>query len=156
MHISRVVAGLLSIAGACASLSAQEDFSGIRTFLKAPQAACLQPLAADIAVLGVPFDEGTSARPGARYGPRDIRDASFAYAWARKSGFYYIDSGRTVLAGKRWVDCGDIETSPTRPLKTFERVTAAVRSIRQNGALPVILGGDRSPRLSSGHTIYRT
>lgn len=69
MRRSRIVVGLLSIAGASAPLSAQEDFSGIRTFLKAQQATCLQPFAADIAVLGVPFDEGTSSRPVAQRSP---------------------------------------------------------------------------------------
>lgn len=139
---SLLVVGFL--AGSAAQVAAQEDFSGIRTFLKAPLVDCSTEFRADIAVLGVPMDEGTTARPGARYAPRDIRDASFNYAWARQQGFYYIDEGRTVLAGKRWVDCGDVAIAPTRPSRTGDRVTEAVQAIRRQGAIPVILGGDHS------------
>jgi agmatinase len=144
MRCCRALLVLGQLAGSVARAGAQEDFSGIRTFLKASLVDCSADFSADIAVLGVPLDEGTTARPGARYAPREIRDASFAYAWAREGGFYYIDEARTVLAGKRWVDCGDVPIAPTRPGRTGDRVTAAVQAIRRRGAIPVILGGDHS------------
>ncbi|HEU4401317.1 MAG TPA: agmatinase [Candidatus Polarisedimenticolia bacterium] len=121
------------------------DFGGLLTFLRAPYVRDLKALDADIAVLGVPFDEGTSSRPGARYGPRQIREASISYSWHRPSGgFYYIDGGRVTLKGKRWADCGDVEVVPTQPARTFENVTEAVRAIVAKKAFPVILGGDHS------------
>lgn len=124
---------------------AYADFGGLQTFLRAPYVRDLKALDADIAVLGVPFDEGTTSRPGARYGPREIREASLAYSWHRHDGgFLYIDGGRVTLKGKRWADCGDVDVVPTQPAKTFDNVTEAVRAIIAKKAFPVILGGDHS------------
>jgi agmatinase len=122
-----------------------QDFGGIRTFLRAPHVDDLQKLQADVAVLGVPFDEGTTLRPGARYGPREIREMSLTYGWHRLQGaFYYIDGGRVALKGKRWADCGDVEIVPTQVARTFDNITEAVRAIAAKKALPVILGGDHA------------
>ena len=49
-------------------------FGGIATFMRLPGDTSLSDL--DVAVVGVPFDIGTSNRPGARFGPRGIRDES--------------------------------------------------------------------------------
>jgi agmatinase len=121
-----------------------QEFGGIRTFLHAPYIGDIEKTDADIVVVGVPFDEGTSARPGARFGPRDIREASLIYAWSRRNGFFYIDDERWVLQGIRWVDVGDVDVEPMDPHVTFGRVTEAVRAIRRRNALPVVLGGDHS------------
>src|SRR4051794_11097038 len=69
-----------------------QEFGGIRTFLRAPYVDDIEKVNADIVVMGVPFDEGTTARPGARYGPRDIREGSLIYAGT--NGFFYIDGER--------------------------------------------------------------
>lgn len=121
------------------------DFGGLLTFLRAPYVRDLAALDADIAVLGVPFDEGTTSRPGARYGPREIREASISYSWHRHyGGFLYVDGGRVTLKGKRWADCGDVDVLPTQPARTFDNVTEAVRAIVKKKAFPVIMGGDHS------------
>ena len=62
---------------AAPSHPAAQQYAGIRTFLRAPWVTDLNTLTADIAVLGVPFDEGTTAVAGARYGPRELRENSF-------------------------------------------------------------------------------
>jgi len=121
-----------------------QEFGGIRTFLHAPYMSDIEKTDADVVVIGVPFDEGTSARPGARYGPRDIREASLISAWARRNGFFYIDGEEWVLRGTRWVDVGDVDVEPMEPGITFGRITEAVRAIRHRNALPVVLGGDHS------------
>jgi hypothetical protein len=82
--------------------NSSQDFGGIRTFLRAPHVKDFAALDADIVVVGMPSDQGSSCRPAQRYGPRDIREASLIYAWAPQNGFYYIDTGQTVLKGKRW------------------------------------------------------
>lgn len=124
-----------------------QGFGGIRTFLRAPLMK-LDALDADIAVLGVRFDEGTSYRPGARYGPRDLREASMLYSDADtasgRSGFYYVDGRRVVLKGKRWADLGDVDIQQMRSAITFDNITSAVRGIVGRHAFPVILGGDHS------------
>jgi len=49
-------------------------YTGIRTFARAPHVTSAEE--ADVAIVGVPFDTATSMRPGARFGPAGIRDAS--------------------------------------------------------------------------------
>lgn len=121
-----------------------QDFGGIRTFLRAPYVRDLVALDADVVVLGVPVDQGTSNRPGQRYGPRDIREASLIYAWAPENGFYYIDTDQTVLKGVRWADVGDVDVVPSSMVRTSLNISAAVAAIVKSGAFPVILGGDHS------------
>lgn len=131
-------------AQAVSPLGHDQEFGGIRTFLRAPYINDLKEVDADVVVVGVPFDEGSSARPGARFGPRDIREASLMCAWARKRGFFYIDGEQRVLQGTRWADVGDVDVSPMDPRLSFSRITEAVRAIRRKNAFPVILGGDHS------------
>jgi agmatinase len=119
-------------------------FVGIRTFLSAPYQPDLGKLNADFAVLGVPFDEGTWGQPGERYGPRDLRENSQEYAHDLTEGFYYIDGGRTLLKGKRWVDVGDVIIYPTVPAETGRKITEAVQKILSKKVFPIILGGDHS------------
>ncbi len=129
---------------ASAEAQAVPTFVGIRTFLGAPYLTKLDDLHADFAVLGVPFDEGTWGQPGARYGPRDLRESSQEYNHDLTEGFYYIDGDRTVLKGKHWADVGDIEIFPTVPAQTDDKITAAVRTILSKKAFPIVLGGDHS------------
>jgi agmatinase len=148
-----ILAGL-SIGFALTPLSAQEsgapcaspvNFAGIRTFLSAPYVTNLDQLKADFAVVGVPFDEGTWNAPGARYGPRELREGTAMYKSCDLSlGFYYIDGDRVVLKGRHWVDVGDVETWPTVPAQTGENITRELRAILAKKAFPVVLGGDHS------------
>src|SRR2546422_2415266 len=66
-------------AGTLLFAQAVPTFVGVRTFMGAPYVPRLDALEADFAVLGVPFDEGTWGQPGARYGPRDLRENSQEY-----------------------------------------------------------------------------
>ena len=69
-----------------------------RSFFKAPLCTDLDELDADVAIIGVPFDQGTFGRPGARFGPDAIRDAPRGYnysdpygAQTQAEGLYDID-----------------------------------------------------------------
>ena len=127
-------------------------FTGIPSFLRAPIVTDLQAIDADVAVLGVPSDEGTPWKPGARFAPRSIREMSVRYvgygAQQARGGYFDIDEGRRFLdyetTHRRIVDCGDVDVIYPNPEKTFENVTAAVRAILDSGALPVVLGGDHA------------
>lgn len=57
-------------------LRVNSPFAGICSFIKCPICFDLDDLEADVAVIGVPYDMGTTARSGARFGPRAIREAS--------------------------------------------------------------------------------
>ena len=52
----------------------QPRYSGIPTFFRLPHSLRLDEV--DIGLVGVPFDGGVTNRPGARHGPRDIRNQS--------------------------------------------------------------------------------
>ncbi|MFQ5876067.1 MAG: agmatinase [Dehalococcoidia bacterium] len=121
-----------------------------RSFFKSPLCNDLDELNADIAFLGVPYDQGTYARPGARYGPNGIRDADRIYEymdkWEDKEGLGYfdIDAGGVLLKGVTMADCGDVTILPSDVEKNFAKLTKAVRRILDRGAFPVIIGGDHS------------
>lgn len=57
-----------------------------RTMFRAPHCANSDELDADIAFIGMPFDQGTLGRPGARYGPDALRDAPRAYSYSDPYG----------------------------------------------------------------------
>jgi len=121
-------------------------YSGLCTFGKAPYQPDWEKIDARVAVLGVPFDEGTSNRPGTRYGPRHIREASDIYAYLRGGfrGWYDCEADREILPDGSLVDIGDVKVTPTEPQTTFALTTQAVETVLAQGAFPVILGGDHS------------
>ena len=69
-------------------------FAGIATFMRLPGRS--HPSDLDVAVVGVPFDIGTSNRPGARFGPRGIRDESVLIRP------YNMAAGSTSSAATSW------------------------------------------------------
>jgi agmatinase len=120
-------------------------FTGIPTFLHAPLATDLARLDADVAVLGVPYDEGSPFAPGSRFAPRTIREHSLRLG---RSGLYDIENDRgylgELLAKRRLVDAGDVDVVPSRADLTMENLTAAVAAILAKGAMPVVIGGDHT------------
>jgi agmatinase len=121
-------------------------YVGIPTFLRAKIVQDIATLDASIAVLGVPFDEGSPFLPGSRMGPRALREQSLRFA--ARNGIYDVDARKEYLghemAAGLIADVGDVDVHPTNPGKTFESVTDTVRAIIGRGALPVVLGGDHS------------
>jgi agmatinase len=125
-------------------------FTGLPSFLRLPVCSDLDRLDADIAILGIPHDEGAPWKPGARFGPRKIRELSLKYAGygpvQHQRGFYDIDENRRFLeyerVNDRLRDCGDSDVIFTNVERTFENVTRDVGKILKAGAVPVILGGD--------------
>ena len=119
-------------------------FTGIATFGKYDYQPDWDRLEADVAVLGAPFDFGTQWRPGARFGPRAIREASTLFSFGH-AGAYDHEDGMTYLgAGTRIVDMGDADIVHTDTERSHANIEAGVRAILDKGALPVVLGGDHS------------
>jgi agmatinase len=122
-------------------------FVGIPSFLRSPVAHDLAGLDADVAVLGVPTDEGSPFMPGSRFGPRAIREHSLRFV-TDPPGFFDPQERRRFLEREmrenRIADVGDADILPTNPADTFANVTAATRAILDAGALPVIVGGDHA------------
>ncbi len=122
-----------------------------RTFFKAPLCANLEDLEADVAFIGMPFDQGTLGRPGARYGPDAIRDAPRAYSYSdpfgrqqEAEGFFSIEANDELLRGVTMADCGNITTIPSNVHCNFDKLTAAVEKVVERGSFPVVVGGDHA------------
>ena len=119
-------------------------FVGIATFGKRPYVADWNLLEADVAILGAPFDCGTQYRPGARFGPRAIREASTLFSFGH-AGAYDHEDDVTYLGGDvRIADMGDADIVHTDTDASHAAIEAGVRAITAAGALPVVLGGDHS------------
>jgi agmatinase len=127
-------------------------FTGFVSFLRSPTCTDLDRLDADIAVLGVPSDEGSPWKPGARFAPRKIRELSLQFAGRGtvdgQRGYYDIADDRRYLdherIHRRLVDCGDADIIYTNVQRTFENITRDVGKILARGALPVVIGGDHA------------
>jgi agmatinase len=96
------------------------------------------PNALDIALVGVPFDGGTTYRAGARLGPRHIRVQS---ALIRP---YHPNLRVNPFARHRIADFGDISVNPLSIEDTFRRVELAIDDLLNHNVRPLCVGGDHS------------
>lgn len=112
-------------------------FAGVSTFMRLPHEYDLGEVDADVAFLGVPYDDATTYRPGARFGPRAIRAASTLLK-------PYNPLTGTNLQGYEIVDHDDAPVIPGYTEDTFDEIEQRVRYVLENGALPAIAGGDHS------------
>ncbi|CAM9317964.1 unnamed protein product, partial [Sphacelaria rigidula] len=114
-------------------------FAGINTFMKAPFLDDIRDVGGyDAAVLGVPFDGGTTYRPGTRFGPQGIRRISALYTP------YNYETGVDLREQMTMCDAGDVFTIPANIEKTFDQISNAVAYVSASGAMPIIMGGDHS------------
>lgn len=121
-------------------------YADLASFGKAPRASSTTDLeGVDLGVFGVPWDTTATLRPGARLGPRRIREQSqwFAEVWnptgTPMSG--YAPRGERVAERLRIVDCGDATVVPTDVTRTAEAIRTVSRTIAER-AVPLMLGGD--------------
>ncbi len=119
------------------------SFTGPATFLKAPHKPLTDNWTADIGFLGLPYDFAVGYRPGARFAPNALREASGRYAPAPE-GYFDIETETYRLAGASLVDAGDVDPAQLEHLESFRRITAAARDLRRRVKLPVFVGGDHS------------
>jgi agmatinase len=120
-------------------------FSGIATFAQVPRYDPSESPAPHAAILGIPTDEATTQHPGARYGPRAIREASTQFTYYKRGrGYYDPERGRPMLPHLELRDAGDVEIVPTLIQENAKRVGEAVASLLARGVFPVCLGGDHS------------
>jgi len=119
-------------------------FVGIATFGKRPYVADWSAIAADVAVLGAPFDGGTQFRPGARFGPRAVREASTLFSFGHAGAYDHEDDVTYLGSDVRIVDMGDADIVHTDTEKSHANIETGVRAALAAGALPVLIGGDHS------------
>jgi agmatinase len=113
-----------------------QPFMGIPSFMRLPVTRDLKDV--DVAILGVPFDSGTSYRSGTRFGPRKIREASLMI-WGHNSTLHV-----TPLKTLKVVDYGDVSVIPTSIEHTMAAITRTASEIITTGTTLVTLGGDHS------------
>jgi agmatinase len=117
------------------------SFSTPATFCGVP-AAGLDALGdAAVAVVGAPFDWGATGRPGARFGPKAIREGDYIGADGSRPHF---DSGIDALRELGVVDVGDVVMPPGYVTESLDRITAVVEHIAGSGTVPIVLGGDHT------------
>jgi agmatinase len=117
----------------------QPAFAGINTFRKAPYLEDVHQVGKhEVAVLGAPFDMGTTYRAGARFGPQAIRRISALY------DSYSVDMAVDLEEELDLVDLGDVFVIPSNLEKSFDQIDKAVAWVVSQGVFPVILGGDHS------------
>jgi len=109
-------------------------FGAIPTFMRLPHV--VDPAAVDIALIGVPWDGGTTNRAGARHGPREIRNMS---SFMRK--VHHV-SRIAPYELARVADLGDAPANPIDLMDSLKRIEGFYAKVHAAGALPLSAGGD--------------
>jgi agmatinase len=118
------------------------SYVGPSTFQKLPwitDPAELRARAVDAAIVGAPFDDAVSHRPGARFGPRAIREAN--YGTGSLNSLQLDVEPFEVL---NVVDAGDANIVPAWIERGHALIYRKVREVAETGAIPFVLGGDHS------------
>ncbi len=109
-------------------------FAGVATFMRLPYLA--ESAEVDIALIGIPFDTGTTNRPGARHGPRQMRDMSTLIRRV-----HHVSK----IAPFELCRCADMGDAPVNPVDiddSLSRIEAFVRPIHDAGTAILAAGGD--------------
>ncbi|GII91450.1 agmatinase [Sinosporangium siamense] len=114
-------------------------FAGPATFARLPRLDEVERC--DVAVVGVPFDSGVSYRPGARFGPSAVREAS------RLLRPYHPGLAVSPFAALQVADAGDIVCNPFDIGQAVEMIEDAATSLMAGGTRLVTIGGDHTVAL---------
>ncbi|MGB2167267.1 MAG: agmatinase, partial [Candidatus Puniceispirillales bacterium] len=113
-------------------------FAGVPSFMRLPVVDETHARASDvdIGIVGVPWDGGTTNRPGARHGPRQLRDLSTMIRATHPVSH---------ISPFKMVNCADLGDCPINPADledTMKRVTAFYANLKSRGITPMTAGGD--------------
>jgi guanidinobutyrase len=111
-------------------------FGGPATFMRLP--ACSAADGLDVAFVGVPFDIGTSNRPGARLAPRQIRDES------RMLRPYNMATRAAPFDALRIADTGDVPINTFNLLKSIDIIERHYDALLATDTIPLSMGGDHT------------
>jgi guanidinopropionase len=109
-------------------------FAGHSTFMRLPAVPSAEGL--DIALVGIPWDGGTTNRAGARHGPREVRNQS---SLIRRVNHV---SGLAPFTLANIADVGDLPANPISLLDGLKAIEEAMAAIVATGARPLSCGGD--------------
>ena len=113
-------------------------FAGVPTFMRLPHVALDAPKIkdVDIGIIGVPWDSGTTNRPGPRHGPRQLRDASTMIRAEHPV------SGVRPYETLNCADLGDVSINPADIEDSMDRITSFYKKLIEIGIKPLTAGGD--------------
>ena len=113
-------------------------FAGVPTFMRLPHVAPDHPRFSDVDVglVGVPWDSGTTNRPGPRHGPRQLRDASTMIR------AQHPVSGMRPFEQVNCADLGDVGPNPADIQDSMTRITDFYTTLHAAGMRPLTAGGD--------------
>lgn len=117
------------------------SFASRGSFLGVPARRFEDIEGAEAVILGAPFDWGTTHRPGARFGPKAIREADYG---AMDGYRPHLPTGIDPLGELKVVDVGDVYVLPGNLERSIDRIADAVERVARSGAVPIILGGDHT------------
>ena len=122
-------------------------FAGPATFARLPRLDQVEHC--DVAVVGVPFDSGVSYRPGARFGPTAVREAS------RLLRPYHPGLDVSPFATQQVADAGDIACNPFNIGEAVETIEHAAGELQDAGSRLVTIGGDHTIALPLLRSVAR-
>jgi agmatinase len=122
-------------------------FAGPATFARLPRLD--QVSSCDVAVVGVPFDAGVTYRPGARFGPAAVREAS------RLLRPYHPGLDVEPFAAQQVADAGDIACNPFDIEQAIASVEAGADELLGSGAKLLTIGGDHTIALPLLRSVSR-
>ena len=113
-------------------------FAGVPTFMRLPHVSLDEVRIQDveIGIIGVPWDSGTTNRPGPRHGPRQLRDASTMIRAEHPV------SGVRPYERSNCADLGDVSINPADIEDSMNRITAFYNKVLEKGIKPLTAGGD--------------
>ena len=113
-------------------------FAGVPTFMRLPHVSLDTPKISDvdIGIIGVPWDSGTTNRPGPRHGPRQLRDASTMIR------AQHPVSGIRPYEKLNCADLGDVSINPADIEDSMNRITSFYKTVIEKGVKPLTAGGD--------------
>jgi guanidinopropionase len=111
-------------------------FAGIPTFMRLPHVPVEEAVDVQIGLVGVPWDGGTTNRPGPRHGPRQLRDASTMVRLVNQA------TGLKPFHLARCADLGDCPVNPADVQDSLQRISAFYGKVRAKGIVPMTAGGD--------------
>jgi agmatinase len=112
------------------------QFAQIATFARLPHTRDLDGV--DVAFIGVPWDDATSFRPGARFGPAAVREAS------RRLLSYNPHFKVKTFDALKVVDYGDVDIYPGYIDDTYRLIEDSLQPVVAQGVYPLVCGGDHS------------
>ncbi|MEO0428958.1 MAG: agmatinase [Pseudomonadota bacterium] len=113
----------------------EQMYAGATSFCRRLYARDLDGI--DVAVMGIPFDTAVSNRPGCRFGPRAIRQASTQLSWSHAWPSPFDPFERLAVA-----DWGDIDFDFGHPETVPAQIEAAIAAVLAEGCSVLALGGD--------------